>query len=399
MPASQVTKKELWLQYTKSCDVAQQPTQGSEHILWRAWKTHMEIMVTRPTGHDVCPFCHSIQSRQAALEDLITEDAKAERKKLSAEVVEHKQFNGRERSFYTSACHASRHHPERVTCLTIDAPTRHQFDLPSQARAKRDMPKGLDANLRWSSKVEGVLDAGVGMMAYVARSCIGGGANLVCTVLMLTLFCHVRLGRPLGDELHLQLDNTTAENKNWIVIALLGWLVWSDTFKTANRFFLHVGHTFNDLDQTFGPLIIQMMRTLLPTIESMLSFLTQKLAVFSVREVLDLPHLWDFKEWFAPLIAAPVKGMATSQQSSGMHHILITKDEQGDVRAYFRQSSQSSTWLPEGAGILIFKRGLTPPAGPPPVFRPKSDNEWRRQEVCIQPDVCGINLMITFVSV
>eukprot|EP00966_Prymnesium_polylepis_P258727 5975715-Prymnesium_polylepis.1 len=27
VPASQVTKKELWLQYTKSCDVSQQPTQ------------------------------------------------------------------------------------------------------------------------------------------------------------------------------------------------------------------------------------------------------------------------------------------------------------------------------------------------------------------------------------
>eukprot|EP00966_Prymnesium_polylepis_P097397 2256213-Prymnesium_polylepis.1 len=63
-----------------------------------------------------------------------------------------------------------------------------------------------------------------------------------------------------------------------------------------------------------------MMRTLLATIESMLSFLTQKLGVFSAREVLDLLHLWDFKEWFSPLIAAPVEGMATSQQSSGMHH-------------------------------------------------------------------------------
>eukprot|EP00966_Prymnesium_polylepis_P064598 1498014-Prymnesium_polylepis.1 len=64
-----------------------------------------------------------------------------------------------------------------------------------------------------------------------------------------------------------------------------------------------------------------------------------------------------------------------------MHHILITKDEQGDVRANFRQSSQSSTWLPEGEEILIFKRGLTPPAAPPPpVLHPKPDNEWRRQE-------------------
>ena len=52
------------------------------------------------------------------------------------------------------------------------------------------------------------------MMVFIARAGLGGGANLVCTVLMLSLFTHVGLGRILGAELHLQLDNTTAENKN-----------------------------------------------------------------------------------------------------------------------------------------------------------------------------------------
>eukprot|EP00966_Prymnesium_polylepis_P265773 6139395-Prymnesium_polylepis.1 len=95
--------------------MSQQPTEGSEHIPWRVWKTHEDIMATRPTGHEVCPFCRSIQSREDALEDLSTDDAKAERKKLTAEVVEHKQSNGTEREFYTRAGHAAKHHPERVT--------------------------------------------------------------------------------------------------------------------------------------------------------------------------------------------------------------------------------------------------------------------------------------------
>ena len=88
-----------------------------------------------------------------------------------------------------------------MTCLTIDAPTKHQFDLPSQARAKRDKAKSLDCKNRWQSKIEGVLDAGVGMMAYVAPVFLKGGADLVCTSLMLALFCHRRLGRPFGQVL------------------------------------------------------------------------------------------------------------------------------------------------------------------------------------------------------
>ena len=39
------------------------------------------------------------------------------------------------------------------------------------------------------------------MMAYVAPVFLKGGADLVCTSLMLALFCHRRLGRPFGQVL------------------------------------------------------------------------------------------------------------------------------------------------------------------------------------------------------
>eukprot|EP00966_Prymnesium_polylepis_P000153 3249-Prymnesium_polylepis.1 len=63
-------------------------------------------MATRPTGHDVCPFCQSIQSRQDALQDLCTsrQTTPKQSARLTAEVVEHKQFNDTERGFYTRAC-------------------------------------------------------------------------------------------------------------------------------------------------------------------------------------------------------------------------------------------------------------------------------------------------------
>ena len=43
-----------------------------------------------------------------------------------------------------------------------------------------------------------------------------------------------------------------------------------------------------------------------------------------------------------------------------------------------RQSSQASTWLPEGSGELVFK---TLPEGPPPLAPFKADQNWNRSAV------------------
>ena len=174
-------------------------------------------------GQDVCNFCSSNLSQRDKLAGLENDPvARARIAQLDAEKTAHLKFNSIERENYTDAITLAEHRPHEMTCLTVDAPTRHQFDLPSQARSHRDKAKKLDPQNRWQSKVEGVLDAGVGMMVYVARTCIGAGPNLVCTVIMLALFCHHKLGRVLGHVLHLQLDNTTSENKCLCVIALLG---------------------------------------------------------------------------------------------------------------------------------------------------------------------------------
>eukprot|EP00965_Chrysotila_dentata_P034692 1155085-Pleurochrysis_carterae.AAC.1 len=56
-------------------------------------------------------------------------------------------------------------------------------------------------------------------------------------------------GRPFGTRLHIQLDNTCAENKNDTMIAFLAWLVKEDIFIKAAFFCMIKGHTFTSLDQ------------------------------------------------------------------------------------------------------------------------------------------------------
>jgi hypothetical protein len=70
-----------------------------------------------------------------------------------------------------------------------------------------------------------VIDAGMGLMAFIAHESIVGGANLVATTLYETLSYRVRNGFGLGESLHLQLDNTTSENKNLTLIGAVGLLV------------------------------------------------------------------------------------------------------------------------------------------------------------------------------
>ena len=107
----------------------------------------------------------------------------------------------------------SEDHPELVTAFSMDAPTEKQFDVPVQQRKARDVVKALDTAKRWSSKITGLLIAGVGMLAFVTRGGLGAGGDLSCTVLYLALMQMVKMKRAYGRVLHVLLDNTVAENK------------------------------------------------------------------------------------------------------------------------------------------------------------------------------------------
>ena len=75
------------------------------------------------------------------------------------------------------------------------------------------MPKELARKEMFATKLYGVYLYGYGMHCYVVHESVGGGANLACTCIYLTFLDAISSGRPLPDEIHLQLDNTVGENK------------------------------------------------------------------------------------------------------------------------------------------------------------------------------------------
>lgn len=158
--SEKTTAKALWSRYVASCDRAKQPTVGNTRLLFTIWNEHTELRVKPPTGHAICSYCGDFASKRLTLQKYSDAQSRVMLKELDEAVAAHHRFHVAERQYYDDAVTRATHIPSDVTTIMIDAPTKHQFDLPSQARATRDTVKRLDGSSRWHSKLEGVLDAG-----------------------------------------------------------------------------------------------------------------------------------------------------------------------------------------------------------------------------------------------
>jgi hypothetical protein len=144
-------------------------------------------------------------------------------------------------------------------------------------------------------------------------------------------------------------------------------------------FFMPKGHNFNLLDQTICPLINKLKGTQICTPSELSKFIFSAMlgSGYAMRGVLPLHHVWDLRSWLADYLNA-ISGYATSGQSDGMYEMHISLDRDGDVRVRFRQSPQSSTWLPEGPE----ERGFyTRPVGEAPAAPAREDGLWGKHEV------------------
>lgn len=314
---------------------------GSQTLFEKIWREHDEITQHGAVGHAKCPICGQYQKDRDALGERTDAAAVAQRAQLDDADEAHAKEHQGERAYADAAWYQGQTYPRRMTCIRIDAPTQHQFDLPRQRKIARDIIKTLDTSKRWSSKITGAQISGVGMLATVARVALGGGANLVCTVLMLCLMSMVERGATIGARLMLILDNTTGENKNVTVIGFLACLVQWDWFEEAGFFSQPVGHTFNELDQSFRVVIQKMLQFTVYTVSKMLSLIYKFLQPYGIFSVVELPYLWDFAKWLKPHMHN-LGGFATSQFGEGMHEFRLKKDGEGVVRLHMRQSAQAS---------------------------------------------------------
>ena len=81
------------------------------------------------------------------------------------------------------------------------------------------------------------------------------------------------------------MDNTGADNKNWEMVAFMGWLVYMDFFRDASFFCMLKGHTFTILDQSFNTLITKMHAEFIYTLSALCGFIFQFMQPYGVHEV------------------------------------------------------------------------------------------------------------------
>lgn len=216
------------------------------------------------------------------------------------------------------------------------------------------------------------------MLCFIAHQRLGGGANLSCTCIYLTLLHMVEHGHTLGSRLQLLLDNTCSENKCNEVIFLLAFLVATDVFEDASFFCMMKGHTYTTLDQSFNTMQMHLKQIGIYCISSLIHHIWKALAKYSCLKVRELHALWDWRAFFKPHIDKRLSGFATGQFGPGMHEFYLRKNVKGEVRLWLRASSQASDWLPEGDGYLIFS---SIPTGEPPLAAPvQLEHQWGRIE-------------------
>jgi len=174
-------------------------------------------------SHSKCDECVRYSSLLAGMVGKVDGASNANRAAIRELSSNHMLEMGEERQDVDDTGYGSMVFPASGLALIGDAATQNNFILPKIPRTR--MPKEMHRKPLFCSKLYGVFMYGVGMSCYLVHETIGAGANLSCTCIYLSLLRARKEGRPLPQTLHLQLDNTTGENKCWTVFCFAAWIV------------------------------------------------------------------------------------------------------------------------------------------------------------------------------
>ena len=140
-----------------------------------------------------------------------------------------------ERTDFDDACHYSVFYPEQFWTIAVDAATQSNFVIPKFPGRK---PKSCSTQHLWGVKLFGAYGYGYGLRIHAVPDYVEKGAELTITVIHELLMEMVKSGRRRPACLHIQLDNTSGENKNTLVFVYATYLVESGFFKSVRVFFL-----------------------------------------------------------------------------------------------------------------------------------------------------------------
>ena len=210
-----------------------------------------------------CDACAKHRQAMAATKD------PEEMSRLNALHREHLERVKRERLSYVMRQRLSIMNPTRYLSLIIDGADSSSMQLPHLAERSHIS----DACPKIKMHVLGCIAHGRDTYAYTCPPHIAQGHNITIQVLHRVLHDIKTKEGAIPPILHLQLDNTTKQNKGRFLMAYLAYLVQQGVIKEAYCNFLPVGHTHEDIDQFFSRFAMYCRRHNAPDLAALLECL------------------------------------------------------------------------------------------------------------------------------
>ena len=154
----------------------------------------------------------------------------------------------RERRSYVIRQKLARSNPDKFLSLIIDGADSSPYMVPHMAHRNHASSAAPKVKIH----VLGCIAHGRDTYAFTCPPHIGQGHNVTIQVLDRVLTDIKRAEGRVPPILHIQLDNTTKQNKGRYLMAYLGYLVHMGVVQEAYCNFLPVGHTHEDIDQFFS---------------------------------------------------------------------------------------------------------------------------------------------------
>jgi hypothetical protein len=169
------------------------------------------------------------------------------REGFEAQKKSHLEYVGKCRSNFSNRAKFARENRTQVLFINIDGMDQCKTGIPvAESKAKSD---GVGQPL--TTKLMGAIAYGYGFYGFWSLPEWGASSNLTLTA-MCRVIRDISKNGPLPETLHIQMDNTAKDNKNHYLLGFCAMLIAEHVFTEVVVFFLPVGHTHQDIDQTFS---------------------------------------------------------------------------------------------------------------------------------------------------
>ena len=197
--------------------------------------------------------CDSCALTRRAIRDTRDHDMRVQLSKVHAR---HVSLMNKERGVYWAHRDLARRFPSKHLSLCIDGADQSDHALPHVQEKSHTSSEAYKAKVH----VTGVIAHGRDTYVYTCPSHVKFGHNMTIQAIWDTIVDIQRRDGQLPENLYLQLDNTSRQNKGRFLTAFSELLVAAGLFKHIKVCFLPVGHTHEDIDQFFSRIAIRLRK-------------------------------------------------------------------------------------------------------------------------------------------